>query len=206
MDSSLGEDVETSLLRLESQFYAHVEQRKLQKSSEASDSSVRTTREKKCNSQGKPAGQQRKGQGAGKVVKDKKYKAPGEVRGTGRAPWRVYYDGASVMNGMRAGSGAVLQDHDGMTVDEASQYMGAQSMNVAEYVGLIEGLRLARLWNVDNLVCYGDSLVVHKQVLLGALSLSPSLLLESACRCPSKVRHANLRYVSRSQNASPSFH
>lgn len=187
----LGEDVEISLLRLEAQFYAHVEQRKLpksscgkekrQKSSEPSHSNVRK-REKKYNPRGhataaqpktadQGSSQQQKGQGAGKEIEDRKYKAPGEVRGTQEAPWHVYYDGASVMGRTHSGSGAVLHDHDGMPVDEVSQYMGAQSMNVADYVGLIEGLRLAYLWKVDNLVCHGDSLVVHKQVLRSPSSL-----------------------------------
>jgi hypothetical protein len=183
----LGEDVDISLLRLKTQLYAHVGHRKLPKSccgkekrpelssSEASHSNVRK-REKKHNPRGHATAaqpgaadrgsnqQQRKGQGAGKEIKDRKYKAPGEVRGTQKAPWHVYYDGASVMDRTHSGSGAVLHDHEGMTVDEVSQYMGAQSMNVADYVGLIEGLRLAYLWKVDNLVCHGDSLVVHKQV------------------------------------------
>lgn len=185
----LGENVEISLLRLESQFYAHVEQRKLpksscgkekrQESSEPTHLNVRRNREKekKHNPRGhassaaqqktadQGSSQQRTGQGAGKEIEDRRFKAPGEVRGTEKAPWHVYYDGASVMDRTHSGSGAVLHDHDGMAVDEVSQYMGAQSMNVADYVGLIEGLRLAYLWKVDNLVCHGDSLVVHKQVL-----------------------------------------
>lgn len=186
----LGEDVDISLLRLETQLYAHVEHRKLPKSccgkekrqqkssSEPSQSNVRKREKKKKYNPGghataaqpgaadRGSSQQRKGQGAGgKEIEDRKYKAPGEVRGTQKAPWHVYYDGASVMDRTHSGSGAVLHDHEGMTVDEVSQYMGAQSMNVADYVGLIEGLRLAYLWKVDNLVCHGDSLVVHKQVL-----------------------------------------
>lgn len=90
----------------------------------------------------------------------------GEVRGSPEAPWQLYYDGASVMSRKYAGSGAVLQDLKHHTLDEFARYIGPQSMHVAEYVGLLGGLRLALNWNVDHLCCYGDSRIVHNQVNL----------------------------------------
>jgi len=90
----------------------------------------------------------------------------GEVRGSHEAPWQLYYDGASVKSQKYAGAGAVLQDLKHHTLDEFAQYIGPQTMHVAEYIGLLGGLKLALNWNVDHLCCYGDSLVVYNQVNL----------------------------------------
>lgn len=90
----------------------------------------------------------------------------GELRGSPQAPWQLYYDGASVKSHKYAGSGAVLQNLKHHTLDEFAQYIGPQTMHVAEYVGLLGGLRLALNWNVDHLCCYGDSRTVHNQVNL----------------------------------------
>lgn len=95
---------------------------------------------------------------------DKSYKARGEVRGTVKEPWHMYFDGASVKGRTYAGYGAVLKDQDCYLVQESSRYAGRYSMNVMVYAGLIEGLRLAILLKVDHLCCYGDSRLVHNQV------------------------------------------
>jgi len=100
----------------------------------------------------------------------------GEVRGSHEAPWQLYYDGASIKSCKYAGAGAVLQDLKHHTLDEFAQYIGPQTMHVAEYVGLLGGLRLALNWNVDHLCCYGDSLIVHNQVNFEILKLSHQLL------------------------------
>ena len=57
---------------------------------------------------------------------------------------RVYSDGAARGNPGHSGAGAVLVDSSGNVVDRLGKYLGVQTNNYAEYMGLLLGLKRAR--------------------------------------------------------------
>jgi len=75
----------------------------------------------------------------------------------------LYVDGASKGNPGPAGGGIVLKD-DGRTVEERSVFFGRKTNNQAEYLALIEGLRLALKYGVKRLKVYMDSELVVRQI------------------------------------------
>jgi len=77
---------------------------------------------------------------------------------------RLYTDGAARGNPGPAGIGVLLETSDGELVEEFGRGIGWATNNVAEYQGLIEGLRLALCKYVDGLHVYMDSLLVVRQV------------------------------------------
>lgn len=75
----------------------------------------------------------------------------------------LYFDGASKGNPGPSGAGAVL--HVGGSQRRVSKPLPFRATNnVAEYVGLIEGLRLAQAAKVTHLQVIGDSELVVKQM------------------------------------------
>ncbi|GAA2087330.1 bifunctional RNase H/acid phosphatase [Streptomyces albiaxialis] len=64
----------------------------------------------------------------------------------------VEADGGSRGNPGPAGYGAVVKDADGGTLRETAEYIGHATNNVAEYKGLIAGLRAAHALDPDALV------------------------------------------------------
>lgn len=75
---------------------------------------------------------------------------------------KLYTDGASRGNPGKAGGGIVLVD--GEKVEERSIYFGVKTNNEAEYLALIEGLRLALQRGVRILRIMMDSELVVKQL------------------------------------------
>jgi ribonuclease HI len=78
----------------------------------------------------------------------------------------LYFDGASRGNPGASGSGSIiLRNSDEETVWESYKYLGTTSTNnVAEYSGLLEGLRGATRLSISTLLVKGDSMLVLKQV------------------------------------------
>lgn len=56
-------------------------------------------------------------------------------------PWLLMVDGAARGNPGEAGCGAVILDAQGGVVKELSRYLGRTTNNVAEYEGLLMGLK-----------------------------------------------------------------
>nr|QOI90369.1 hypothetical protein HWQ62_00232 [Pyramimonas orientalis virus] len=76
----------------------------------------------------------------------------------------LYFDGASVSNPGKSSYGAVIYK-DELEIATGYQYLGNTiTNNYAEYMGLIEGLKLALRNNIDSLDVYGDSLLVINQM------------------------------------------
>jgi len=78
--------------------------------------------------------------------------------------YSLHTDGGARGNPGLAAIGAVLRDPDGNLVDTYNAFIGISTNNIAEYTALIQGLRLARMNNVENLNCYLDSELVVKQL------------------------------------------
>jgi ribonuclease HI len=79
--------------------------------------------------------------------------------------YSLYFDGASKCNPGKAGCGAVIYDSLNNEMYFESMFLGDNiTNNVAEYTGLVVGLRLAIKENINDLIVYGDSLLVINQM------------------------------------------
>ena len=80
------------------------------------------------------------------------------------ATLRLYSDGAARGNPGPAGAGAVLVTPEGVTVEQLGKFLGRQTNNVAEYEGVLLGLRRARELGVRSLEVYADSQLMIRQL------------------------------------------
>jgi ribonuclease HI len=76
----------------------------------------------------------------------------------------VHVDGGARGNPGPAAAAAVLSTPEGEVVDEAHEYLGVATNNVAEYRGLLLGLQRARALGADEIEVVNDSELVAKQV------------------------------------------
>jgi ribonuclease HI len=74
----------------------------------------------------------------------------------------LYFDGASIGNPGPAGYGYVIRC--GESVYKGSGYIGEATNNVAEYTGLIEGLKRCLELGCRELVIFSDSELVVRQL------------------------------------------
>ncbi len=77
---------------------------------------------------------------------------------------RLYCDGAARGNPGPAGAGAVIVNPAGHIVAKVGKFLGDETNNVAEYVGLILGLKRAKAMGIKELEVLADSELVVKQV------------------------------------------
>jgi ribonuclease HI len=77
---------------------------------------------------------------------------------------RLYTDGASRGNPGPAGAGAVIINANGHIVAKVGKYLGETTNNVAEYTGLILGLKRARAMGLRELEVFADSELVVRQL------------------------------------------
>jgi ribonuclease HI len=76
----------------------------------------------------------------------------------------VHVDGGARGNPGPAAAGAVVSTPGGDVLDEASETIGVATNNVAEYRGLLLGLKRARELGADEVDVVNDSELVAKQV------------------------------------------
>jgi ribonuclease HI len=77
---------------------------------------------------------------------------------------RLYTDGAARGNPGPAGAGAVILNPDGHIVAKIGKFLGESTNNVAEYMGLILGLKRAKAMGIKELEVYSDSELLVKQL------------------------------------------
>ena len=78
---------------------------------------------------------------------------------------RLFTDGGSRGNPGQAAVGCVIEDPvEGKIIREHAERIGVQTNNVAEYRALIEGLKIARRYHPNRLVCFMDSELIVKQL------------------------------------------
>jgi ribonuclease HI len=70
----------------------------------------------------------------------------------------LYFDGCSKGNPGPAGSGALIKT-DGI-IWSGCEYVGTTTNNVAEYKGLILGLKQLKFLNINKVIVKGDSMLV----------------------------------------------
>jgi ribonuclease HI len=76
----------------------------------------------------------------------------------------VHVDGGSRGNPGPAAAGAVVSTPDGEVLTDAAEPIGVATNNVAEYRGLLLGLKLARELGASEVEVVNDSELVAKQV------------------------------------------
>lgn len=125
--------------------------------------------------------------------------APASVGGT----LHLFTDGGSRGNPGAAAIGVILEDPvRGVILREHAERIGRETNNVAEYRALIEGLRLARAYHPNRLICHLDSELVVKQlngeyaVRMHALQPMVDEIRELAADIPS----VEFRYIPREDN------
>ena len=124
--------------------------------------------------------------------------SPGEVRRV-----RVFSDGAARGNPGPAGAGAVIVDEQGRVLQRLGKFLGKQTNNVAEYEGLLLGLRRAHAMGAREVEVRADSQLLVRQ-LQGSYAVKNDALRrlhgEALALLRSFDRH-DVEYVPREQNA-----
>jgi len=77
---------------------------------------------------------------------------------------RLFTDGAARGNPGPAGAGAVIVNAQGHIVAKVGKFLGDETNNVAEYMGLIIGLKRAKAMGIKELDVLADSELMVKQL------------------------------------------
>ena len=115
----------------------------------------------------------------------------------------VHVDGGARGNPGPAAAGAVISTPDGSVLDEAAEAIGSATNNVAEYRGLLLGLRLARALGATEVEVVNDSELVAKQVNGVYKVKHPDMkpLHAAALQALGAFDRWSIRSVPRAQNA-----
>ena len=91
----------------------------------------------------------------------------------GNQIWSLYFDGSKSKEG--AGAGCIIIDPAGNKTLMAFRLEFECTNNTEKYEALLQGLRKALDMNIQNLVVFGDSEIVVRQVRDSIHCLSPHL-------------------------------
>ena len=78
--------------------------------------------------------------------------------------WKLYCDGSSHGNPGLSAGGAYLIGPGNNYIGTSARYIGKNTNNMAEYVGVLVGLELAQKINATHIDVYTDSRLVVEQV------------------------------------------
>lgn len=117
---------------------------------------------------------------------------------------RVYSDGAARGNPGPSGAGAVLIEPGGQVVAKLGKYLGHQTNNYAEYMGLLLGLKHAKALGAKEIEVFADSELLIRQLGGRYQVKSPSLrpLYEEAVKLLNDFSRVKLVHVPREMNAA----
>ena len=115
---------------------------------------------------------------------------------------KLFSDGAARGNPGPAGAGAVLMDSEGRVVARLGRFLGVQTNNYAEYMGLLLGLKHARNLGVKDLEVLADSELLIRQLQGRYQVKSPTLrpLYEEATALLEQIPRVKLTHVPREKN------
>ncbi|HVF80035.1 MAG TPA: reverse transcriptase-like protein [Solirubrobacteraceae bacterium] len=115
----------------------------------------------------------------------------------------VHVDGGARGNPGPAAAGAVISTPDGEVIADAAEAIGVATNNVAEYRGLLLGLRTARELGASEVEVVNDSELVAKQVNGTYKVKHPDMkpLHAAALRALHDFERWSIRSVPRAQNA-----
>ncbi|MBC8389475.1 MAG: ribonuclease HI family protein [Actinobacteria bacterium] len=77
---------------------------------------------------------------------------------------KIYFDGGSRGNPGPSAVGAVIYDNKGNIIEKLSSYIGKYTNNMAEYFALDKVLDLLDKYNVNKIILFTDSKLVHNQI------------------------------------------
>ncbi len=145
---------------------------------------------------------QRKRARAAEAERERQAQAAAEVEERARHA-RLYTDGAARGNPGPAGAGAVILNADGHVVAKIGKFLGESTNNVAEYMGLILGLKRARAMGIKELDVFSDSELLVKQIAgdyaVKAEHLKP--LHDEAKALLKGFSFVEVRHIPREENA-----
>ena len=115
----------------------------------------------------------------------------------------VHVDGGARGNPGPAAAAAVVSTTDGDVLDEAHELLGVVTNNVAEYRGLLLGLRRARELGADEVEVVNDSELVARQINGQYTVKHPDMkpLYAEAKKALEGFARWRMRSVPRAQNA-----
>ncbi len=114
----------------------------------------------------------------------------------------AYIDGASRGNPGPASYGVVIQDSQGKTLEELSEYLGEATNNVAEYSALVAALEYASSRQCRKLKIFCDSELVARQMQGRYRVQSPGLkpLFDRARSLAARIAQFTIQNVPRERN------
>ena len=116
----------------------------------------------------------------------------------------IYTDGAARGNPGPGGIGVLLCDQNDKVLEEAKEYIGTATNNVAEYKALLHGLELAKKYLPCSVQVHLDSELVCKQ-MLGLYRVKDGNLMklfEEAKNIAAGFEKVDFKYIPREQNKS----
>ena len=112
----------------------------------------------------------------------------------------LYFDGCSKGNPGPAGSGALIRTN-GENIWSGFEYIGTTTNNVAEYKGLILGLKQLKFLNINKVIVKGDSMLVINHMTGKYKVNAPHLiLLYNEAKELIKEIDVTFLYIERSHN------
>jgi ribonuclease HI len=115
---------------------------------------------------------------------------------------RLYVDGAARGNPGPAGAGAVILSAEGHVVAKIGKFLGESTNNVAEYMGLLLGLKRAKAMGIKELDVFSDSELLVKQ-LAGEYAVKADHLRplhDEAKKLLEAFTEVKVRHVPREEN------
>lgn len=126
----------------------------------------------------------------------------GPPPGRGELRLVIRTDGAARGNPGPAGAGAVIVSPQGHIVAKVGKFLGENTNNYAEYMGLILGLRRAKAMGIKELEVLADSELLVRQLngeyQVRAENLKP--LFEEARQLLSAFPEVRVRHIRREEN------
>tara|TARA_B100001769_G_scaffold270876_1_gene262774 strand:- start:2139 stop:3206 length:1068 start_codon:yes stop_codon:yes gene_type:complete len=118
--------------------------------------------------------------------------------------YTLTFDGGSRGNPGPSGCGYVIYNNAKKIVVDGYKYLGIQTNNYAEYMGIICGLEKAIEKNITHLIIKGDSKLVINQLNGTYKIASPNLLplYNNASDLLSKINKVDLIHIKRNMNAA----
>lgn len=116
--------------------------------------------------------------------------------------YKLFTDGGARGNPGPAAIGAFLFDENDNLVDYIGKAIGFDSNNVAEYRGLIEGMKLANKNGVSSISCFLDSELVVKQLNKEYKVKDENLqkLFKEVNRLSNEIENISFEHVPREKN------
>ena len=111
----------------------------------------------------------------------------------------LYFDGCSKGNPGPSGAGALIKnDND---IWSGCEYVGNTTNNVAEYKGLILGLKQLKFLNINKVIVKGDSMLIINH-MTGKYKVNAPHLLELYNEAKEIIKDIDVtfHYIPRSQN------